>query len=84
MQDPIDAAIADIQSQETVVEPRTEAQLSLSSGRVVVVNVPTDISDTEWLDLVGSIAFQLRANVAAQRNNRPRLAIARNLPVARG
>jgi hypothetical protein len=83
MQNPIDAAIASIQTQETVVEPRTEAQLGLSSGRVAVVNVPTDLTDLEWLDLIAS-TFQLRAQLLAQRANRPQLAIARSLPVARG
>lgn len=52
-QDPIDPAPTEIKPEVTVKAVRVD--LPTGNGRVVLLQVPADISDSEWLVLVGRV-----------------------------
>lgn len=78
--DPIDAAIAAAAAGDAL-EAYTSVQLTLnrSSGRVVMLGVPGDMTEAEALELVGWLGNGLMAHLASVRAQ-PRLEVARVLP----
>ena len=66
--DPIDQAVA---AAEPTPEPRSVVQVTLPTGRLVLLNIPRDMSIEEMLALSGYIGSKLPASLAGV--SRPRL-----------
>jgi hypothetical protein len=65
----IDRAIAAVE--QPAPEKRATVQIGMSSGRVVMINVPADFSAQEAIDLIGYIATGLPAKLAEAGATRP-------------
>ncbi len=50
-------------------EQRVAGDIALPSGRHVGINLPADLSDAEFLDLIAILTTQVRANAQANRAN---------------
>jgi hypothetical protein len=61
--DQIAAAIA---AAEQPIEPRFGGQMALSTGRVIAFNLPSDLTDAEFLEAIAIFATQVR--VAARQS----------------
>lgn len=81
MSDLVDAAIA--AAQVPKAEQRSGFKVGLLSGRIVAINVPSDLTADEALALVGWIALQLPAELAKQRRPGPQLLVPTHA-IARG
>jgi hypothetical protein len=60
MADPIAAAI---QAADQKVEARSGGQMALSTGRVIAINLPADLSDAEFLEAIVILIAQVRMAV---------------------
>jgi len=67
--DPVGDAVA---ASQTVT--RAKLKLTLSTGRLVEIDVPADATDAELLELAANL-YQVRLSLEAQR--RPTIALAR-------
>jgi hypothetical protein len=57
MADQIDATIKAV---EQPVEQRFGGQMALSTGRVIAINLPADMSDAEFLEAIVILVAQVR------------------------
>lgn len=78
----IDAAIAAAQVEKP--EQRSTVQIQLRSGRMVAINVPTDLSPLEAIDLIGYVANGLAGELAKTRRPGPQLLVPTGVRIARG
>lgn len=68
----IDQAIAKAKA-ETEAEARSTVQVTLPTGRVVLLNIPKDMSVAEMLAFAGYIGSKLPASLAASNRPGPRI-----------
>lgn len=65
--DPVARAIAAAGQPKGASQPRVGANVQLSTGRLVQINLPADLTEVELLDLVMEVSGNLRRQIAAQR-----------------
>lgn len=69
----LDAAIA--AAEQPAREERAPFQVTLPTGRVVLMNVPADLNASEAVALIGWIAAKLPAELAKAQAPRPRILV---------
>jgi hypothetical protein len=70
-----DQVAAAVAATEQPVEHRFGGQMALSTGRVIAFNLPSDLSDAEFLEAIAILATQVRVAARQSRGAASRIIV---------